>query len=104
MSGRLIFDGKYLGETKTYVFDFTSQLAAGETVSTGVVTATVYSGTDSSPSSIVSGSATVATPRVSQAITAGTLGVTYFVICTATTSASQTLILGAYLTVIPNYA
>ena len=99
---RIILQGKLLGETKTYPFPFISQLAAGETISTAVTTAAVYSGTDASPSSIVSGSATISGQTVTQAITAGTLGVTYLLTCTITTSLSQTLLLEAFLTVTPN--
>jgi len=101
MSGRVEFQGKYSGETKTYQFDFTSQIAVGETISTQAVTAAVYSGTDASPSAIISGSATASGAVVSQKITAGTVGVTYLLTCTITTSGSQTLILTALLSVLP---
>jgi len=101
MSGRVEFQGKYSGETKTYTWDFTSQLAVGETISTQSVAATVYSGTDASPSSIISGSASASGAIVSQKITAGTVGVTYLLTCTITTSATQTLILTALLSIVP---
>jgi len=93
---------KLLGETKTYTFDFTSALAVGETISTKTVTATVYSGTDASPSSVVSGSATSSGAVVSQLITGGTLGVLYELLCTITTSASQTLQQVGFLAIIPD--
>ena len=99
---RTILTPKLQGETKTYSFDFTSQLASGETISTQVVTATVYSGTDASPSSIISGSATASGAVVSQKITAGTVGVIYTLLCTITTSAGQTLQMSAFMTIIPN--
>lgn len=99
---RIVFGGKLVGETKNYVFDFTSQLAASETISTQSVAATVYSGTDAAPSAIISGAATASGQAVTQTITAGTLGVTYNLICTITTSASQTLQLFAYLTIVPS--
>lgn len=101
---RVSFQGKLLGETVTEIFDFTSRLAAAETISTAAVTAVVYSGTDASPSSIVSGSATISGQKVTQKIAAGTLGVTYLLTCTITTSTSQTLLLEGFLVVIPNYA
>lgn len=101
---RTIFEGKLLGETQTYTFDFTSRLAPSETISTQVVTAVTYSGTDASPSSIISGSASASGQKVTQKITAGTLGVTYLLTCTITTSAGQTLLLEAFLTVVPDYA
>lgn len=93
-----------LGETEILTFDFTSRLASGETISTATTTASVYSGTDAAPSSIVSGGSTITGQKVTQAITAGVLGVTYELLCTITTSLSQTLQLSGYLTVIPDLA
>lgn len=102
MTSRIILEGKSTGETQIVKFDFSSRLATSETISTQVVTATTYSGTDASPSSIVSGSATASGAIVSQTITAGTLGVTYELLCSITTSLSQTLLIAAYLTIIPD--
>lgn len=101
MGSRIVLESKYLAETKKYDFDFASQLAVGETISTQVCTATVYSGTDASPSSIISGSASASGSVVTQAITAGTLGVIYEITCTITTSASQTLVLSGFLSIVP---
>ena len=98
----VVFDPKYSGETTTRTFDFTSQLAVGETISTQAVAATVYSGVDASPSSIINGSASASGAIVSQSITAGTEGVIYRLTCTITTSASQTLLMTAFLALIPN--
>lgn len=98
---RLIFSGKCYGETIIETFDFTSRLALAETISTASVTAVTYSGTDASPSAIVSGSASISGTNVTQAITAGTEGVTYLLKCTVTTSASQTLVLEAFLVIVP---
>lgn len=100
--GRVIFDPKRSGETVTLQFDFASRLAVSETISTQSVAASVYSGTDASPSAIISGSATASGTIVSQKITAGTIGVTYSLACTITTSAGQTLLMVGFLTVIPN--
>jgi len=99
---RVILAPKLQGETQTYTFDFASQLAVGETISTQSVAATVYSGTDASPSSIISGSASAAGTVVSQKLTAGTVGVIYTLVCTITTSASQTLQLAGYLAITPS--
>ncbi len=101
---RVTFEGKLVSETVIETFEFASRLAASETISTAAVTATVYSGTDASPSAIVSGSATIAGTKVTQTITAGTLGVVYELVCTITTSLGQTLALSAFLPVIPDYA
>lgn len=93
---------KLQGDTRTYLFDFTSALGSGETISTQSVAASVYSGTDASPSSIVSGSASASGAVVSQKITAGVVGVIYELACTITTSAGQTLVISGYLAVIPD--
>lgn len=92
---------KLVGETKLYYFDFSSQIDSGVTLSTATVTAATFSGTDASPSSIISGSATISSAVVSQKITAGTLGVSYELTCTVTTSDGQTLLMVGVLPVIP---
>lgn len=96
------FAAKFVGETKNYVFDFTSELAPSETISSATVTATVYSGTDGSPSAIINGADTTSGPRVTQSITGGVAGVIYYVVCSATTSASQILRRVGYIAVLPN--
>lgn len=98
---RITLEAKQSGETRTEIFDFASRLALAETISTAAVTATVYSGTDASPSAVISGSASISGSQVSQKLTAGTVGVTYLLACTVTTSASQTLIIYAFLAVVP---
>lgn len=91
-----------IGVSQKVTFDFTSLLAVGETISTQAVVSTVYSGTDATPSSLVSGSATASGAVVTQllATTGRTAGATYSLICTITTSASQTLQLAAYQTLV----
>lgn len=98
---RVELPNKLAGETKNVTFDFTSLLAAGETISTESCTATVYSGNDSNPSAIISGSASASGAVVTQKITAGTVGVIYSVVCTITTSLSQTLQVAGYLAILP---
>lgn len=88
---RTILGGKTSGETVKEPFDFTSRLAAGETISTATVTATVYSGTDATPSALISGSTSISGAVVTQAITGGTTGNIYQLACAITTSAGQTL-------------
>lgn len=97
---REILEVKPSAETRKQVFDFISALAVGETISTASTAAVVYSGTDASPSSIISGAASISGTKVTQTLTAGTSGVTYLVTCTITTSLSQTLTLQGYLTVV----
>lgn len=100
MADRQELPPKYAGETINVMFYFAGLLAASETISTQTVTAAVYSGTDASPSAIINGSATASGTIVTQSITAGTVGVIYTLTCTITTSASQTLLLTAYLAVV----
>lgn len=101
MGSHVVFDAKQAGSTEPRIFDFTSKLAVGETISTATVTAAVYSGVDASPSAIISGSASISGAQVTQKLTAGTAGVIYKLTCSITTSASNTLILTAFLAVIP---
>ena len=101
---RVQLNAKNAGETVIEVFDFTSQLGSSETISTAVVTATVYSGSDASPSSIISGSAAISGQKVTQKVTAGVEGVTYLLVCAITTSLGQTLDLSAFLPIVPAYA
>ena len=99
---RIILEGKLAGETTIATFDFTSRLAAAETISTASVAATVYSGTDATPSAVISGSSTITGQKVTQKLTGGTLGVIYKLVCTITTSLGQTLLLTAFLAVVPD--
>jgi hypothetical protein len=92
---------KYVGETKDYEFDFVSELAEGETISSATVSASVYSGTDATPSNIISGADSTSGTIVTQRITGGVLGVIYILLCEAVTSAGQTLRMYGLLTVVP---
>lgn len=96
------FPPKFVGSSLFADFDFASVLDVGETVSSAVVTSTVYSGTDASPSSMISGSASASGTTVTQLITGGVEGVMYYLTCTITTSNGQTLIMTGFLAVIPN--
>ncbi len=99
---RTIQNGKLAGETSNIFFNFGTRLAVGETISSASVTCAVYSGTDASPSSVISGSATISGAQVTQKVTGGTLGVTYKLVCTANTSASQVLLLTSFLVIVPD--
>jgi hypothetical protein len=98
---RITLEGKHSGETRSQIFDFISRLALAETISTATTTAAVYSGTDASPSSVISGSASISGTQVTQKLTAGTAGVVYLLTCTITTSAGQVLTLNAFLPITP---
>jgi len=101
-STRVILDPKRVSDVVKIPFDFISKLAVGETISTKVVTASVWSGVDANPSAIINGAATSSGTVVTQSITAGVLGVIYLLKCSITTSAAQTLSLAGLLTVIPD--
>ena len=85
------FPPKLYGVTKKVTFNFISELAPGETISTATVAATVWSGNDPTPSGIVSGAASISGTTVTQTITGGVIGTIYKLLCTITTSAGQTL-------------
>lgn len=99
---RVTFPSLTVGELSMLTFPFV--LAVGETISTKSVAATVYSGTDPTPSNVISGSATSSGAVVSQKITGigAVLGVIYDLVCTITTSAGQTLQCGGYLAIVPS--
>ena len=101
MSDRVVLQPKKPGESQTITFDFISRLAASETISTKVVTCVTWSGTDASPSSMISGAASSSGSIVSQLVIAGVAGVTYYLLCSITTSAGQTLQLAGFLVVLP---
>ena len=93
---RVAFQEKAVGESKILTFDFLSHLAVGESISTASVSTAVYSGTDGSPSSLVSGGATISGSKVTQKIVGGVAGVVYLVTCSVTTSAGQELCYSGY--------
>jgi hypothetical protein len=102
---RVTIPAKRVGETvfcPPTGFPFVSQLAPGETISTQVVTASVYTGVDANPGAIISGAAAVVGTNVMQLITGGVLGVIYELLCTITTSLGQTIKMAGYLAIIPD--
>lgn len=99
MTSRQEFYGKTTNETRQLTFDFSSYLGVGETVSSAVASCVVWSGTDASPSSVLSGAASLATPLVNQLVTGGIAGVIYIIQMVGTTSAGQILTISGYLAV-----
>ena len=99
MTYRSIFDVKVSGTNFYAVFDFTSGLAIGETLASASTAATVYSGTDPAPASIISGAATIASGKVTQTITGGVVGVSYWLKCSGVTSLGKQLECSGYLVV-----
>lgn len=102
MSLRQEFMPKPAAATRSVVFEFLGELGAGETISTQSVAASVWSGTDASPSAMISGSASASGTQVSQMLTGGVEGVVYNLTCTITTSTGQTLTKSGYLAIAPS--
>lgn len=73
------------------VFDFTNELAAGETISTAVVSMATYAGTDAAPSGLLSGNEVISGATVTQKLVGGVEGVIYSATCEIATSASRTI-------------
>lgn len=100
--GRNIWMPKKVGEVVTIPFDFVGDLAPGETLLTAAITASVYSGVDTNPSDIKSGSPTIVGSKIHQNVRRGLSGVIYGILCRVTTSLGQTLDMSAYCTIITN--
>jgi len=96
---RTQFNPKLAASVEPVVFDFISKLASGETISTATVTASVYTGVDAAPASLVSGAAAISGTQVSQTLTGGVAGVIYQLNCSITTSLTKTLVLQGFLAV-----
>jgi hypothetical protein len=93
---------KPASSSDSYVLDFVDSIPAGSSISTQSVTASVYSGTDASPSAIISGSATASGTQVTQKVTGGTVGVIYQLTWTVTTSGGLTLKKLGFLAIVPD--
>lgn len=93
---------QYKGPTeyRRQTFDFISQLKPAETITSASVACTVWTGIDSSPQSMVSGSASISGTEVTQLIIGGIAGNIYRLNCTAITSLGQHLVLTGYLPVV----
>lgn len=100
--GRVMLKSKKVGETVGYPVDFISSLAVGETITSSLVTASVYTGIDPNPSAIVLGSTTTSGTIVNQGITAGVMGTIYELLYKVVTSLSQTIEISAFLAVVPD--
>ena len=98
---RVILGSKYSGEILNVKFDFLSSLAPTETISTKIVTASVYSGVDPGPASLIAGAASSSGTVVTQKVLGGVMGVTYELLCSITTSTGQTLQQSGYLAIVP---
>jgi hypothetical protein len=90
-------DSKTPGEVIPIVFKFENIVSSISAVSS--VSVTLVSGTDGSPSSIISGTATFSGTSVTQAIQNGVDGCIYLIVCNIT-SGSNIYSLACYLPVV----
>lgn len=81
-----------VGEVDVFTLDFVKDLNTGETIASATVACVVVAGTDATPESRLSGSASFSGTKVSQGIAGALGGVDYRLIGTVITSASRTLI------------
>lgn len=97
-----IFPSKYQAETVTVRWNFAANIPIGITISSAVVVCTVFLGIDSTPENLLSGTASATGTVVKQQLTAGNIGVTYNLTCTATLSNGKVLSQTSRQSVIPN--
>jgi len=97
---RTSLEPKRAAEKIEAVFDFSTQVAVGETVDSATTVSTLYSGTDAAPGDVVSGATSISGGQVTQLLIGGVAGNVYLITCTAVTDAPETLIRTAYLVVI----
>lgn len=90
------YSPKRVGEVEIITVDYVLLLASGETITSASWSNSVVRGTDAYASSMIQGATSISGSKVSTKITAGIVGVFYAPICTALTSAGQTLILPEY--------
>jgi hypothetical protein len=100
--GRVVLRSKKVGETLGYPVDFISSLASGESISSAVVSASVYAGVDPLPANIILSTPTITGSVVAQGITGGIMGTIYELLYAATTSLNQVIEISAYLAVEPD--
>lgn len=84
------FTYKLTTDSELFAFDFSQVLGSGETLSTASCSVIVMNGTDSNPSAILSGTAAITGSKANQRVVNGVSEVTYRLIMTVTTSASNT--------------
>lgn len=101
MTARQEFGAKTVNETRQLTFDFSSFLGSAEVISLAVANCAVWSGTDASPTSVLSGATAISGGLVTQLVTGGVAGVIYVVQMVATTSIGQILTISGFLAVVP---
>ena len=98
MTQRVVFDPKPEAELFDAVFDFSTDVPTGETI-TATCVATLYSGTTGVAVPTV-GAAVISGDQATHLISVGVAGNTYLLVCTAVVSGGQTLVRSGYLVVV----
>ena len=96
---------KHRSEVIQISFDFSGQVPAGTTILAGqcICTVTVFSGTDATPSAILSGSPTVVgTTGIRQRVVLGVLGVIYQITMKVTLSSTAIYQRDCYVAIVPD--
>lgn len=88
---------KLTGEAISYIFDFTNELASGETLTS--VTGITQKESGVTTSDLTIGTPALATPLVTALVSVGVAGKIYVMECKAVTSGGQTLIVEGGLAV-----
>lgn len=102
--GRVIIPPKASTAQLFISFNFVSELSAADQLDSATVTASVWSGTDSNPSAIISGVVVFSFNNkiASQKIIGGVPGVIYLLTCTAVSLTSgQTFVQTGLLAILP---
>ena len=100
---QIIFDAKAVGETQPYIVNFSDRLQFGEAINGAAVTVSVFSGTDASPTSMLSGATSYdSAGNVTRVLTGGVAGVTYNIVFTVTGTSSHNYVKVGQLSVIAN--
>ena len=98
----ILLPDRGVGETYPITLTFADRLQSGEAINGATVTVSVYAGTDATPSSLLSGSATYTSTTVTQVVTGGTAGVIYSLVFVATGTSSHNYGKVARLAVVAN--
>jgi hypothetical protein len=99
---RIVIPAKRQNESIKFPFDFTSQLQAGETITSIAGTlSVVYWGLDPSPNTVI-GTTSIASPVINVMLQNGVLGTIYTITITAGTSLGEFLTLAGALAIIPD--
>jgi len=100
---QIIFDAKAAQELQPYTVNFSDRLQFGEVINGAAVSVSVFTGTDATPSAMISGTASYdAYGNVTQTLTGGVAGVIYNIVFAVTGTSSHNYVKVGQLAVIAN--